>query len=54
MKADYLSAPNKFKKLRSELYDFTSDIKFKNCRNMGGLLSTALEFVKRNYHDIDN
>ncbi|WP_245833663.1 hypothetical protein [Nonlabens spongiae] len=51
MKADYLSSPAKFKQLRRELFDFTGDIKFRNCRNMGGLVSSALEFVRRNYSD---
>jgi hypothetical protein len=53
MKADYLSTPQKFRLLRKELFEFTGDIRFKNCRNMGGLVSTALEFVRRNYFDVD-
>ncbi|WP_240642394.1 hypothetical protein [Nonlabens xiamenensis] len=54
MKADYLSTPGKFKELRRELHQFTGDIKFKTARNMGGVLNTALNFVKRNYHDVDH
>jgi hypothetical protein len=53
MKADYLSTPQKFKLLRKELFEFTGDIRFKNCRNMGRLVSTALEFVRRNYYDVE-
>ena len=54
MKTDYLSSPQKFKHLRKDLFEFTGDVSFKTCRNMGGLLSAALEFVRRNYSDIDH
>ncbi|WP_213521654.1 hypothetical protein [Nonlabens sp.] len=53
MKADFISTPSKFKQLKKELHDFTGDIAFKSTRSMGGVLNTAMEFVKRNYHDAD-
>jgi hypothetical protein len=49
MRADHLSSTAKLKELKRELLDFTGDVKFKNCRNMGTVLHTALEFVRRNY-----
>ncbi len=51
MRADELSTLDKIKNLRKELQQFTGDIKFKYARNMGSVLATALEFVKRNYQD---
>ena len=54
MKADYISTPTKFKQLKKELHLYTGDIAFKSTRSMGGVLNTALEFVKRNYHDLDH
>ncbi len=49
MRTDNLTSHEKLRTLKRELLDFTGDIKFKNCRNMGGVLNAALEFVKRNY-----
>ena len=43
----------KLGKLRKELLDFTKDVKFKRARSMGQILKTALEFVKRNYEDVN-
>ena len=54
MKADFISTPSKFKQLKKELHDFTGDVAFKSTRSMGGVLNTAMEFVKRNYHDADH
>lgn len=49
MRADKVSTPEKTKQLSSELHEFTKDIKFKRSRNMGSVLSSVLDFVKRNY-----
>ncbi|BAO56618.1 hypothetical protein [Nonlabens marinus] len=49
MRSDYLTSTVKLKELKKELMNFTGDVKFKNCRNMGSVLNTALEFVRRNY-----
>ncbi len=49
MRSDYLTSTVKLKELKKELLEFTGDVKFKNCRNMGSVLNTALEFVRRNY-----
>jgi len=49
MRSDYLTSAEKLKELKTELLHFTGDVNFKNCRNMGSVLNTALEFVRRNY-----
>jgi hypothetical protein len=54
MKADFISTPVKFKQLKKELHEFTGDVAFKSARSMGGVLNTAMEFVKRNYYDTDH
>ena len=54
MRADYISTPIKFKQLKKELHEFTGDIRFKSARSMGGVLNTAMDFVQRNYHDLDH
>ena len=50
---DQISNEANVKKLRQELYDFSSDMKFKRARSMGQILRTALDFVKRNYEDVN-
>lgn len=49
MRADKDSTPEKTKQLSRELHEFTKDIKFKRSGNMGSVLSSVLDFVKRNY-----
>ena len=49
---DKISTFENVKQLRMELHDFSGDMKFKRARNMGQILRTALEFVKRNYEDV--
>ncbi|MGM0634827.1 MAG: hypothetical protein ACQESK_02085 [Bacteroidota bacterium] len=50
---DTVSTPENVKMLRKELVDFTKDVKFKRAKTMGHILKTALEFVKRNYLEIE-
>lgn len=52
MKKDIISFPNNVSQLKREIGAFTNDIAFKKCNNMGELLDTILDFVKRNYLDI--
>jgi hypothetical protein len=49
MRSDTLSQPSKIKQLRMGLFDMTKDVNFKKSKNMGELLSNALDFIKRNY-----
>ena len=50
---DQISNDPNVKQLRKELYEFSNDMKFKRARSMGQILRTALEFVKRNYEDVN-
>jgi len=50
---DQISNEDNVKQLRKELYDFSNDMKFKRARSMGQILRTALDFVKRNYEDVN-
>ncbi|MBN4085398.1 hypothetical protein JYT89_03550, partial [Flavobacteriaceae bacterium AH-315-B10] len=49
MKKDTISTPEKIKELKEGLYKLTRDINFKKSTNMGELLSSALDFIIRNY-----
>lgn len=50
---DHISTEANVRELRKDLYKFTRDIKFKRARTMGQILRTALEFVRRNYEDVN-
>lgn len=52
MKTDKISLPENVERLKNELHEFTHDLEFKKCKNMGQILATALDFVKRNYEDV--
>lgn len=49
MRQDTLSKPEKVKELKKGLFELTKDVNFKKSKNMGELLSNALDFVTRNY-----
>lgn len=50
---DHVSTQANVRQLRKDLYDLTKDMKFKRARTMGQILRTALEFVRRNYEDVN-
>lgn len=52
MKNDVISTPKNIDLLKNQIFDFTKDILFKRSNNMGEILDTALEFVKRNYESM--
>ena len=52
MSHDHISTEENLKELRSQLYDYTMDMKFKRAKSMGQIVKTALAFVKRNYEDV--
>lgn len=54
MKADTISYPENVELLKTHLIKYVGDVKFKDCKNMGEILETILDFVKRNYLDISN
>src|SRR5690606_10789661 len=50
---DHISTDKNVRQLRKDLFEFTKDVKFKRSRTMGQILRTALEFVRRNYEDVN-
>lgn len=52
MKNDTISFDEKIDLLKSQVFDFTKDISFRNSQNMGEILESALNFVRRNYEDV--
>lgn len=54
MKNDTISFPENIELLKKHLIKYAGDVKFKECQNMGEILETVLNFVKRNYLDISN
>lgn len=49
---DEISTSKNVAQLKQEIFEFTHDVEFKRCSNMGEILHTALGFVKRNYEDL--
>ena len=52
MENDTISLPEKVKSLRKDIFEFTTDPKFKRCKNMGNIVRSVLQFVKRNYENV--
>ncbi|RKF05148.1 hypothetical protein C8N26_0549 [Tenacibaculum lutimaris] len=52
MKADNISIPKNIERLKTEIFDFTGDINFRDSDGMGEILDSALTFVRRNYEDV--
>lgn len=50
---DKISSRENVLQLRKELVDYTKDIKFRRAKTMGHILKTALDFVKRNYLELE-
>ncbi|MBL86628.1 MAG: hypothetical protein CMO82_08220 [Winogradskyella sp.] len=53
MENDIISIPKHIDLLKEEIYNYTNDVEFRRCQNMGGILKNALDFVKRNYQGIN-
>lgn len=53
MMNDTLSTKENVELLKSKIYDYTLDLKFKHSKNMGEILKHALDFVKRNYETVN-
>ncbi len=49
---DHISTSKNIAQLKQEIFNFTHDVEFKRCTNMGEILHTALGFVKQNYEDV--
>ena len=54
MKVDEISFEKNINLLKDQIYSFTHDLEFKRCKNMGEIVETALDFVKRNYLDLSS
>ena len=53
MMNDTLSTKENIELLKSKIYDYTLDLKFKHSKNMGEILKNALDYVKRNYETVN-
>jgi hypothetical protein len=53
MCADHISTKENLKELREHLYNFTLDLKFRRSKSMGEVLKTAMDFVRRNYENVN-
>lgn len=53
MLVDDISKPEKISQLRREVMAMTKDIKFKHAKTMGEILKYALDFVIRNYENVN-
>ncbi len=52
-KMDRISLEENIEQLKLQIYELTKDMDFKKCTTMGQVLSLALDFVKRNYQDVN-
>jgi len=50
---DKISLEKNVEKLKKYLYQLTKDVKFKRSNNMGEILNSSLDFVRRNYENIN-
>ncbi|WP_420400362.1 hypothetical protein [Flagellimonas sp.] len=50
---DDISLEDNITRLKMEIYELAKDINFKKCNTMGEVLALALDFVKRNYQDVN-
>jgi len=53
MTHDSISRPENITALKIKIFEYTQDIKFKKCKNMGEIVKNALAFVKRNYENVN-
>ncbi|WP_147676007.1 hypothetical protein [Algibacter pacificus] len=53
MKEDSISTEENINLLKSKIYDYTQDIRFKNCKNMGEILEQTLVFLSHNYENVN-
>lgn len=53
MVKDSISFKKNIELLRSKIFEYTHDINFKNSKNMGEIVKNALDYVKRNYENVN-
>ena len=52
MVADSISKEENIDLLKFKIFDYTQDVNFKRCKNMGQILKFSLEFLTRNYENV--
>ncbi len=50
---DEISLATHIKQLKMEIFDLTGDVEFKKSTNMGAVMKSALDFVRRNYENVN-
>jgi len=53
MEDDEISIPKHIEMLKEDIYNYTMDLNFRKSENMGEVLKNALDFVKRNYENVN-
>ena len=53
MESDEISTKEYVKMLKMTIFDYTNDVNFKKSKNMGGILKYSLEFITRNYENVN-
>ena len=53
MLKDSISNGENINLLKIKIFEFTQDVKFKRCKNMGEILKCALGYLVRNYEDVN-
>ena len=53
MTHDTISTKENVELLRSKIYEYTMDVKFKRCKSMGEIIKNALAYVLRNYENVN-
>lgn len=52
MKVDQLSTSDNINSLKTEIFRFTNEEKFKQCKSMGDIMFQSLNYLKRNYQNV--
>ena len=50
---DSISKEENITQLKMKIFEYTQDVEFKKSKNMGEVLKNALEYVKRNYENVN-
>ena len=53
MEADDISKRDHVDLLKMTIFDYTHDVNFKKSKNMGEILKYSLEFLTRNYENVN-
>jgi len=52
MKFDQVSTSDNINSLKTEIFRFTNEEKFKQCKSMGDIMFQSLNYLKRNYQNV--